>query len=139
MASLTNTWRVSMKSLASKLFLLGMVLALQACQNLPGAQRRNQEVVVIPPTYSENIVIPKVEPTSLKSVQWKLMNRVELEKFLKANPNGDYTLYTLDDGNMTILLDNIQGLKRYVQSQQAVIEYLLTVIDARRLPDKKEQ
>jgi len=86
--------------------------------------------VVKPPEYAD-VPIPKVEPTQLKEVKWKLMNKVEMQKYL-TTAKDDEILYVLDENNSVILLDNIQELRRYTESQQEVINYLVGIIKSRQ-------
>lgn len=114
-------------SLPSKLAIALLLLLLVGCQAAP---KRQEGAVVVPPRYTENVPIPKVQPTELKDLNWKLMNRAEMQKFL-ASSNEDFVVYTLDSENVAILIGNIQELRRYIQSQQEVIEYLKKVLEAR--------
>ncbi len=99
---------------------------------------RQETVVVVPPSYTENIPIPKVQPVELQDIKFKLMNRIEMQKFLDANIGKDnFTIYALDDQNVAILIGNIQELRRYIQSQQEVILYLKKVLDARTIKGEK--
>lgn len=117
-----------LSSFQSKLAILLATSVMSGCAML---QPKKQEVVItVPPKYTENVPIPKVQPTDLKNVKWKLMNKAEMQQFL-ASSKEDVVIYTLDDENVAILIGNIQELRRYIQSQQEVIEYLKKILDAR--------
>lgn len=117
-----------MKTHISKLALIVVALILAGCQT---SLKRQETVVTVPPTYGENVPIPKVAPTDLKELKWKLMNRAEMQKFLDDHKGEDFDIYTLDGQNAAILIGNIQELRRYIQSQEEVIAYLKKVLDAR--------
>lgn len=115
-----------LRNSASKLLLLS-VLALTGCANTSLKPRE----ITIPPTYSDKIPIPKVEPTKLNEVNWLVMNQESLKKFVEDNKSQDYIIYALDEKNNDVMISNLQEMNRYIQSQQEVINYLIKVIDAR--------
>ncbi len=113
----------------SKIFAILLAAMLVGCATKPTVVKTE---VVVPPTFSDNIPIPKVEPIEIKEMKWKIMNKVEMQKFLAINnSSNDFIVYTIDDQNMALLMGNLQEMRRYIQSQQAKIDYLLGVIDAR--------
>lgn len=117
---------MTLRNSASKWALVS-VLALSGCAIKSDGPRE----ITIPPTYSDKIPIPKVEPTQLVDVNWKVMNKDELAKFLQENKDKDFVIYALDETNNVNLVGNIQELNRYIKSQQEVINYLIKIIDAR--------
>lgn len=117
---------MTLRNSASKLALV-VVLALTGCVTKP----QKPIEITIPPAYSDKIPIPKVEPTQLVDVNWKVMNQQELAKFLEDNKGKDFVIYALDETNNVNLVGNIQELNRYIKSQQEVINYLIKIIDAR--------
>jgi hypothetical protein len=117
----------TLSNLPSKLLVLVAFATLVGCQSAP---KRQETVVVVPPRYTENVPIPKVQPTDLKDLKWLLLNREGMQRFLATNKE-EFTIYTLDEQNVAILIGNVQELRRYIQSQQEVIEYLKAVLDAR--------
>jgi hypothetical protein len=113
------------------LFLPLMTAALVGC-----ATTKQETTIVVPPQYTENVPIPKVAPTDLKKLNFKLMNKQAMEAFI-ASSNEDFVVYVLDEQNVAILIGNIQELRRYIQSQHEVIEYLKKVLDARTEKEQK--
>jgi PBP1b-binding outer membrane lipoprotein LpoB len=119
---------MTLSNLQSKIAVLAVALFLVGCQSAP--PKRVETIVTVPPRYTTNVPIPKVQPTDLKEIKWRILNREEMQKFLATNPQ-NFIIYTLDEQNSAILIGNIQELRRYIQSQQEVIEYLKKVLDAR--------
>lgn len=116
-----------MKLTTIKFALVAAMLALAGCASAP-----KETTIVVPPKYTDNVPIPKVQPTDLKKIQWKIMNRADMQKFVDANKsNPNVVVFVLDEENSAILIGNIQELRRYIESQQEVIEYLKKVLDAR--------
>jgi hypothetical protein len=112
----------------NRLLALVGVLALVGCSSSP---LRQEAVVTVTPRYAENVPIPKVQPVELNDLSFKLMNKETMRIFLESKIGDDFTIYTLDDQNVAILIGNIQELRRYIQSQQQVIVYLKKILDAR--------
>lgn len=88
------------------------------------------------PIAENNITIPKVDPTKLQSVRWKLMNENDLKAYIADNKGKPYIVYVLDQDNMKIEISNIQELRRYLKDQQAKIQYL---IDALKINNDNSQ
>jgi NAD-dependent SIR2 family protein deacetylase len=105
---------------------------LTGCASMPKPDK-----VIIMPQYSDMIAIPKVMPTTLKPLSFKVMNGTQLTNFEKLHTNETIVLYSLDDANLQIFTTNLDDLHRYIKEQQAVITYLTGVIDLRRDPGKE--
>jgi len=80
-------------------------------------------VVQKPPPVS----IPTVQPLSLNSVQWQVMNLSDLKALLAKNT--DVVLFTLDANNYQNLNSNFVEIKRYLTEQKAVLVLLKKVVD----------
>lgn len=111
----------------NSLMALALSFVLVGC----ATQKTTQTTITVPPTYSQNIPIPTVEPVRTEEVNWLLLNREKATKFIQSTPD-DFLLYTIDDNGMKSLIGNIQELRRYILSQQAKIDYLIGVLDARK-------
>ncbi len=116
------------KPISSVALVLGMSMLLSGCASFI----EEKPSIVIPPTYSEQVAIPKATPTELKPLEWRIMKKAEMQKFLSENSGKDFVVYSLDDHNMKVLIGNMQELRRYIQEQQEVINYLVGIISLRR-------
>ena len=96
-----------------------MVLMLAACSTIP-----NQPTVIIAPAVP--VVIPKVSPIIVQPVQWKVYNSTELKTLGEelSKTNTQVILFTLDTTNFQNLNLNLADIKRYIASQQQVIDFL---------------
>lgn len=82
--------------------------------------------IIIPPTYSDNIPIPKIEPPEFKEITWDISQREDKS-----------VIFVLTSDQMDNLVHNLQEMKRYVLSSEEVRTYLIKVIDARKIDNKK--
>jgi hypothetical protein len=119
------------------LALLVGCLILTGCATTTTANKPTP--ITVPPTYSENIPMPTIEPVTTLPLEWRLLNKERAAKIIsEMGSSDDFLLYTLDEANMSKLIGNIQELRRYIESQRAKIEYLVDVINARKNKGKDE-
>lgn len=114
----------------SKLIAILAAVFLAGCHTCPTIP----DPVEKPPVYGD-VVLPVVRGTDLKDVKWELMDQAELQKLVeeKKNTKG-FFVYVLDQSGMETEIGNMQELRRYIQQQQAAIEFLVGVIKSRQTP-----
>lgn len=69
---------------------------------------------------------PEPAPLTMRNVQWKILTKADLEKLLaelEANPDPNFALYTLDNGNFQALNLNLVEIRRFIVDQQQVIVF----------------
>lgn len=108
------------------------LLAILLSCVLIGCATTKTDTITAPQTVSSEIPIPTVDPLKVSDVQWKLMGPAEMQQFLVDHKDSNEVfVYTLDDQNMAVMVGNIQEMRRYIESQQAKIDYLLGIMNSR--------
>jgi len=124
---------------ASKLILACLVLTLSGCVTFG----QKKEPAFTPQEQISEVAIPKTRPVELGEVKWTLMNPDVMAKWIEENKGKDVIIYAVDENNMKVAIDNIQELRRYIQQQQEVINYLVGIVDQRHkrstLPKEPEK
>lgn len=109
------------------------LLALLASLVLVGCATTEpkKETVTTVIQYSQ-VPIPTLEPVETRNITWSLLNKERIKGILsQTGENEDFLLYTLDEENIRILIGNIQELRRYIDSQNAKIKYLVDILNSR--------
>lgn len=122
---------MTLNDILNKVAILG-VCFLVGCSSVPEKPR----TIVMSASYADKVPVPKVAPTDIKAVEWMLLDRTTMLAYLDANP-GEFVVYALTEDGTSIMMGNIQELRRYIQSQQEVINYLLSVMNAGKEDVKK--
>ena len=94
------------------------VLALTACTSTP------EYVYQYKPR--PEVVEPQTQAVSMRSVEWKVITKPELEKLLadlNANPDPNFALFALTPKGFESLSYNLLEINRFMQEQQQVILY----------------
>ena len=106
-----------MKKLLAVL-VLASTLTLGACATT--------HTVTVEPTKIPAAVAPTPQPLTMRDVQWKVLTKADLEVLLQdlnTNPNPNFALYTLDNGNFQALNLNLVEIRRFILEQQQVTVY----------------
>jgi hypothetical protein len=72
------------------------------------------------------VVEPKTNPVTVKSVKWKVITKVELEQILvdlEKNPDPNFTLFALTPSDFQALSTNLVDIKRYIAEEKQVIYF----------------
>ena len=113
-----------------KILLLCMLLA--GCASTGGLPITT---VVVQP--DAPVAVPDTQPLTLNPVQWQVMTLAQLQKLvaaIKASPQHQQTLFSLDTENYNNLMLNLIEIQRYIKEQKAVLTMLKNIIAARSMP-----
>ena len=103
--------------------IIALSLTLTAC----ATTAPNPPPIIIAPTPPVNP--PKADPIVMAPVQWKVYSSDEL-KALAAKNGGSFVLFTLDTDNFKHLNGNLVDIKRFIEQQNAIIDYLTKAANA---------
>lgn len=98
--------------------LLGMVLALAACQT------KTETVYQYQPRPA--VIEPQTQAVRLNKVQWKVLTKKELQETLaelEKNPDPNFVLFALTPDGMKALNSNLVEINRFIAEQNQVIGY----------------
>lgn len=107
------------------LFVLPMLLALASCTST-----KTEYVYQYKPR--PKAVEPVVQPVQMRGVQWKVLNKQELEKLLadlEKNPDPNFALFALTSKGFEALSTNLVEINRFMQEQQQVIAYYRAYVE----------
>jgi hypothetical protein len=85
-----------------------------------------EHTVAVAPTVMPAAIAPTATPLTLNDVKWKILTKSDLEALVKqldANPDPNFVIYTLDNGNFQALNLNLVEIRRFVLEQQQVIVF----------------
>ena len=71
-------------------------------------------------------VEPMAQPANMRGVEWKVLNKAEMQKILaelEKNPDPNFALFALTPKGFEALSTNLVEINRFVQEQQQVIAY----------------
>lgn len=99
--------------------------------------------VTVQPTKIPAAEAPTPAPLNMRDVQWKILTKADLEALLielEQNPDPNFALYTLDNGNFQALNLNLVDIRRFILEQQQVVVYYRD-LEAQTHPaeEKKEE
>lgn len=103
-----------------KFIILSSALALSGCIATGGG---------VPSANPANIpaaVAPQPAPLNMRPVQWQVLTTDDLKRILaeqEANPDPNFVLYALDNGNFQALNLNLVDIRQFVLEQQEAITF----------------
>lgn len=112
----------------NKLAACFIIASLGGCATTDKSDNKSLTIV---PSYSENIAIPKVQPTNLRPISWQVVNNESLLQIANNPKNKLAVLYLMNDEQMNTLSGNMDDILRYIREQNAVISYLTGLITLR--------
>lgn len=105
--------------LSNCLALVSAAVLLSGCFTTSGPIQTSPAVI-------PSVIAPTPAPVNMRPVQWQVLTTNDLRRIIaeqEANPDPNFVLYALDNGNFQALNLNLVDIRQFVLEQQEVITF----------------
>jgi hypothetical protein len=105
--------------LSNLVLILGSTIFLSGCFTTTGPIQTSPAVIPA-------VIAPVPAPVNMRPVRWQVLTTADLQRIVaeqEANPDPNFVLYALDNGNFQALNLNLVDIRQFVLEQQEVITF----------------